>query len=257
MFNSVTPQTLPVVGRLFPRRFHLFCIGTAKSGTHSVASIFQSNFRSRHEPYSEKAIHSILKYENGSITQSDLARFVITREKLLHLEVNSSQLNFFFLDILIKHFPQAKFIFTIREPYSWLSSYINHQLGRKQVSNNWQAFRDLRFKNNLYTFSLEEEVLKENNLYPIDSYLSYWAEHNRKVINTVPTERLLILQTNQISNQLDKIAHFVNIHPNLLQKRAAHSYKAVKKFNILDKIDSQFLAEKISHHSQHLEKYFV
>ncbi|WP_420645553.1 sulfotransferase [Candidatus Leptofilum sp.] len=251
-----SPYTIPIIRQVLPRRFQLYCIGTAKSGTHSIASVFSPLFKSKHEPYSEQAIEMILDLASGKADNAKLMRFLKNKERLLNLEVNSSQLNYFFLETLVAHFPEAKFILTIREPYAWLKSYINHQLGRKEVSSNWQQFRDYRFKNPAYTFSVEDMPLNEYQLYPIDSYLSYWAKHNRDVLKLVPKERLLILRTDQISDKLDEIADFVDIDEESLRVEASHTYRAVKKFNILEQIDSEFLAERINYHCQPLVDQF-
>ncbi len=256
LYKKFSLQTIPVIGRVFPRRFQLYCVGTAKSGTHSIASIFSPQFRSRHEPYSEQAIRIILGFSEGTIEQSTMDHFVIRKERQLRLEVNSSQLNYYFLETLITHFPNAQFLLTIRDPYSWLTSYINHQLGRKKLSLNWQKFRDYRFKNSIYTFSPEETILKHYHLYPLDSYLSYWVRHNQKVIQIVPKDKLLIIRTDQISEQLDQIADFVNIDRKLVHKNASHEYRAVKSFNILEQIDTNFLAKKIAYHCQPLKDQF-
>lgn len=256
MFQRFSPRNIPLLGRAFPRRFHLYCVGTAKSGTHSIASVFSTRFRSKHEPYSEQALQTILNFSVGTIDQRAINRFIIRKEKQLHLEVNSSQLNYFFLPTLISQFPNSKFVLTIREPYSWLSSYINHQLGRGKVSSNWQKFRDYRFDNSLYTFSQQELILKKNHLYPLDSYLSYWVRHNQDVIRIVPQDRLLILRTNQISKDLDKIADFVGIKKNMLSTHTSHTYRAVAKFNILEQMNNDFVTQKIVEHCQPLKDEF-
>ena len=165
LFTKIDPQKFPLLGRFCPRRIHLYCVGTAKSGTPSIASIFSSAYRVRHEPYSEHAIETILKRAEGKITSSEANKSILLREKILNLEVNSSQLNYFFLGALAAHYPAAKFLLTIRHPYSWLSSYINHQLGRGATSENWQKFRELRFCQEEFLFSPEEWSQKNDCLF--------------------------------------------------------------------------------------------
>lgn len=187
-----------------PRKAHLYCVGTAKSGTHSIAAVFGNQLKSAHEPESEKIIDIILDLAAGCIDEQELRRYVLKRDRKLWLDVDSSQLNYFLLDKLVELFPAAKFILTIRNPYTWLDSFINHQLSHES-SENWDRLRDFRFRPDIYAHGKEELVLKEKGLYTLDGYLSYWAQHNRTVIETVPKERLLIIRTDKISECTNEI----------------------------------------------------
>jgi len=172
------------------------------------------------------------------------------------LEVNSSQLNYWVLDGLISEFPKAKFILTIRDCYSWLDSFINHSLSRP-CSDQWAKLRDLRFKRPQFKYAKQEEILIKHNLYTLDGYLSYWAEHSEEVIRTVPKERLLIIRTDEINISIEKVANYLGILSSTLNYDKAHLYKARQKFNILSKIDRKFLDEKINVHCKELmSKYF-
>ena len=50
----------------------------------------------------------------------------------------------FLLHKLVELFPTAKFVLTIRDPLSWVDSFINHQLAHS-ASEKWLAFRDWKF----------------------------------------------------------------------------------------------------------------
>jgi hypothetical protein len=146
----------------------------------------------------------------GRIDDEELRRFVIERDRRLRLDVDSSFLNIYLLDQLVELFPDAKFILTIRNPYAWLDSMVNQQLSRKR-SPKWSQLRDSVFRPDLFTHSNEELALKEEGLYTLDGYLSGWTRHNRKVIDTVPKERLLIVRTDMISESIDDFAAFAGV----------------------------------------------
>ena len=234
-----------------PRKTHLYCIGTAKSGTHSIAAIFGNQLRSAHEPESEEVIDTILNIAAGKINTQELCQYILKRDQRLWLDIDSSQLNFFLLNELVKLFPKAKFILTIRHPYPWLDSFINHQLARGG-SPKWQQLRDLRFRPDIYPHSPEEKVLKNMGLYSLDGYLSYWTNHNLTVIETVPKDRLFIVRTDKISEDTKDILEFAGTSRNKFFHNHSHTFKAKAKFNVLDKLDQKYLQLKIEEHCQEL-----
>jgi len=237
------------------RRTQLYCIGTAKSGTHSMNELLDGHLRSSHEPESEEVIELILANAAGRMNDSEVAYYLLLRDRRLSLELDSSQLNIFLLQRLVQLFPTAKFILTIRDPYSWLDSFINHQLSHS-ASDKWITMRDFRFRPDLYVHQPEETVLKDHGLYTIDGYLSYWGWHNRKAIAVVPEEQLLVVRTDQISERLDDIAEFVGLPKGRLQREKSHSFKAARKFGLLDKVDRKFIEDKIEDHCGNLVARF-
>jgi hypothetical protein len=168
------------------RRTRLYCIGTAKSGTHSIADMFCHSIRAAHEPQADALVQKILGAASGQISTEQLTHWVRARDKEMALEVDSSQLNFFLMDILLTEFPDALFVLTIRDAYSWLDSFINHVLHFNGMGPDWLRFRDFRFKAGAFTHAAEEPILKEKGLHTLDGYLSYWAMHNENVLARVP-----------------------------------------------------------------------
>ncbi|MDJ0510478.1 MAG: sulfotransferase [Crocosphaera sp.] len=237
------------------RKFQCYCVGTAKSGTHSIAAIFDDNYRSGHEKEANELINKLSKFLNSSISQKEFTKYIKKRDTRLFLELDSSSINYYLIDILIKEFSNAKFILTIRDCYSWLDSLCNHCL-TDEVSPFWHKMRDIRFASGSKTYSKEERVLEENGLYPLDNYLFYWAKHNTDVLNTIPKDKLLVLRTNEISSNLDTLAQFVGVDPNTLSLEKSHAFQARKKLHILEQIDSSFLQEKIDEHCKPLMEEF-
>ena len=230
---------------------HLFCVGTAKSGTHSIASLFEDHLRTLHEAESELVITSILDFIDGRINREQLVLLVRDRDKRLRLEVDSSQLNYFLLDILLQEFADAKFILTIRDCYSWIDSFINHQLAYKSLTI-WDRLRDLRFRPDQFQHSEEESILKEHGLYTLDGYLSYWADHNRNVLQKISSDRLFIVRTDEISRRVREMAAFAGVTESKINQEKSHAFKAAAKYNILSRIPPNFLEEKVNVHCRTL-----
>ncbi|HEX4793525.1 MAG TPA: sulfotransferase [Humisphaera sp.] len=224
------------------RRFHAFGIGAAKSGTHSIAALFGGQYASDHEAGHSAMIKATFARVTGAMTDAQADRFIRDRDKHLKLEMDSSQLHCPFLDVMVRLFPEARFILTIRDCYGFLNSVIDHQLARP-VSKSWQRLRHLRFSG--FGYSPHEKALAERGLFTIDGYLSYWFRHNQMALSHVPDDRLLIVKTKQISADIDKIAAFLGVSPQTLDTQAAHAYPAQQRYGLLAKIDPKFLQDRV------------
>jgi hypothetical protein len=217
--------------------------------------MFGDTVRSQHEPDSAQVIRKILDVSAGRISEPELKSYVRKRDKRLQLDIDSSQLNFFLLDILIHEFSDALFLLTIRDCYSWLDSFINDSL-RRDTSREWIMLRKLRFRDNVLTHPPEERALKERGLYTLDGYLSYWANHNQKVISIVPESRLLIVKTNEITKSVYRIAEFSGLSKEAIQPRRSHSFENPNKYRILRKIDQNYLEDKLQRYCAPLMSRF-
>ena len=211
--------------------------------------------RSLHEADSELVIDSIFDFIDGRIDRGQLALIIRSRDNRLQLEVDSSQLNYFLLDILLQEFEEAKFILTIRDCYSWMDSFINHQLAHRS-SPLWDRLRDLRFRPDQFQHSEEETLLKEHGLYTLDGYLSYWAAHNRNVLQRISSDRLFIVRTDEISKRAREIAAFAGVPESKINPGKSHSFKAVAKYNLLSGIPPDFLERKVHVHCRTLMDQF-
>ena len=232
---------------LVPRRIHVYCIGTPKTGTHSMAGLFEREYRAAHEPDKSIQMKALLETEGG-LTPRDKDRLVKSRDIRRWLEVNSSALNYFFLDALLEQLKQVKFIVTIREPYAWLDSLTNHYLAR---GYSWvdSRFPIWVYQPEKYKHDPEAEaILVENDLFPLDCYLAVWARFYRDLLTKIPSDRLLVVRTHEISQSLPRVAEFLGIPPETLDASRSHLYKAAADFGILEKIDRGFLEERVAHH---------
>jgi hypothetical protein len=227
------------------RRFHAYCIGTSKSGTHSIAEVFGSRYRAAHEPEYEQVIEMALAASSGEASPSQMVEFIRSRDGRLRLEMECSHPLFHFLDILVEEFAEAKFILTIRDCYSWLDSQINNQLSYIENAH-WKDFGEFKYQGEATQHAKEEQVFARFGLYTLDGYLSAWAAHNSKVLATVPQDRLLVVRTQDIAKDLVRIADFLGVPATDLDPSGAHSFKGDKKFGLLSRLDEQYLEERVN-----------
>ena len=238
-----------------PRRFHAYCVGTSKSGTTSLADMLSASYRAAHEPEPVALIEKILDAAAGAICGDELEQYMKERDGLLRLEFESSQLLLYVIDILCNTFPHAKFILTLRDCYSWLDSVTNHELTRA-INPAWRRMAEHRFRGHELTHSAAEQVLADRGLYTIEGYLSYWAEHNRTVLQRVPSERLLVVRTEEIRHRIAEIADFLGIPPDTVDPSASHTNKAVARTNILQQIDPDLIEQQVAEHCADLMKEY-
>lgn len=229
-----------------------------KSGTHSIASIFARKLRSAHEPEARRLRILILKWARSECDASDVGKYVKSKDKRLRLHVDSSNLNFFLLRFLLDEFPEAKFVLTIRHPYDWLRSLVNHRLTRGYGDQHWVEIHKIRFREDFYSHSEEERPLKEHSLQTLDGYFSYWSYHNSTVLRFVPPDRLFIVRTDKITQSIPALGEFVGckISPDELDDTEVHAFKAKKQYHLLESIEPKFVHLKMHYHCHELMNRF-
>jgi len=255
------PMRGSVIHRLiFPRRFHTLCVGTPKSGTHSIANLFNANYRAAHEPDSLDFIRYFLKENHQN---SNFNQFLKERDRRLWLEMEASHYLVVVIDKIVKEFPDIKIILTIRDCYSWVNSQINQMLRtpRSPSTEYWFDLRNYYFNNFPAKFHAEEKSLSHlKNVYPLDNLFAFWHQHNSHVLKTVPKERLLILRTNELHTKKTQaqLSSFLEIKPeSLLINQRAFSGRAPKyQFDLFSEVEHEFIEATAQRHCTTLMKKF-
>ncbi len=239
-----------------PRRFHAFGVGMPKSGTHSLEAIFEG-YRKWHEPRLVRFMNIARRRSEGDLTDTQAREVIRGLDRRMWLELNSSWVNYFLLEILVDEYPQAKFIFTIRDCYSWLDSILNELLGVDHGEYESQFQRWYGDSLTRESHKDGEKVLEEHGFWPLDGWFRFWNEHNTGVLNLVPSDRLLIVRTPEIRQNIPRIADFLDIPVDTLDASRSHEHKAAKKFGLLSRIDEECLSEGVDKHCKDLmERFF-
>src|SRR4051812_41193175 len=79
-----------LIGARKARRAQVFCVGTAKSGTHSIASMFSRNVRKGHEKEALDFIDAFFHWHEGRMTEREYRDWLAARDREMALEVDSS-----------------------------------------------------------------------------------------------------------------------------------------------------------------------
>lgn len=244
-------------GRLRDRRTHAFCVGTAKSGTHSIASLLSGSLRTAHEPHAMMLINALKGASFYSVPPARCERLLKRRDRILGLELESSHLLGPFVSALVDIFPEARFVLPIRDCFSWLDSMINQQIRKGHVEDRkWDAVWDFCFQADRFRHPPEERFLQNAGLHTLDGYLSYWSRHNRQVLETVPTERLFVLRTDDIGPRAGELAAFLGIPTSWVDPVRSHTYRRSSDNRLLDGLDRTYLADRCDAHCGELMKRF-
>jgi len=244
-----------ILGPSRVRRVQLYGVGIGKSGTHSIAKMFSHRVRVRHEPQAPQLIDKVIDWRSGRISEQEMTRWLRARDRELALEVDASGINFQILDLLLREFPNARFVLSIRDCYSWTNSRMNGDL-HPPTSGAWFKWAKFVYGNGPFVHAPEEQFLKNKGLHPLDTYFSSWAARNSRVLAMVPPERLFVVRTDQIQARAFDLADFAGLPHRVIRLHRTHEFRNPRKFPILREIDRAFLERKVEQHCRPLMTQF-
>lgn len=248
---------IPGYRLIHPRRCQVFGIGSPKTGTHSLTSLFERNFRALHEAEVKLEIELFLRRHEGLCRPGEIRQWFIDRSHRLWLDCDVSHLHGFFAADIAEAIPEAKFILTLREPRSWLDSTFNQTLGRP-VGGYWAKLRSAVYGEKSDHYPEQERSLQGLGLYTISQYLDLWAERIEHVASAIGQERLLILKTHELEQSADRVADFCGVDRQQLSAKEAHRFPAAKKTGALDGIDKDYVEDLIYQRcGTLLQRYFT
>jgi hypothetical protein len=217
--------------------------------------MFHRNYRTAHEPEAESLIDVIVAELEGRMTGPEVAAWLRRRDRRLWLEMDSSGLNGAVIGHLAGLFPEARFVLTIRDCYTWLDSLLNHHLTR-DTTDSWRKLRDARYPPAERVYSRSEEVLRANGLYPVGAYLKQWASHNRTVLDAVPADRLLVVRTDRIGVSGGRLAAFLGLPAGTIDGGQAHLFRRTAEAGMLARVDPALIEERVAEHCGQLMKIY-
>lgn len=229
---------------LRPRRFHLYCLGAPRTGTTSMAELFRKNYRAEHEPGMPELVRAIEAKIEGRLDHASALAFVEEHDRQLRLEFESSHPMATFAPALVEAFPEARFIVTIRDCYSWLDSMIDQHLSSFSDPNlpeYWPRLNELYHGERGASTTGDEDPLRSRGLYSLEGYLAYWGDHYTKIFQAIPPDRLLTVRTDRMSSDVDRIAAFAGVAPETLDVERRHSHRSSKKHRLVEALNQDLL----------------
>jgi hypothetical protein len=222
---------------LRPRRLDVCCCGLSKTGTHSMAGLFE-NYRSLHHPDGDVRLPLAIAYLEGEVGVPGVRDVLRRRDRQLWLEMESSSLAGILIDGFAEACPRKKFILTLRDVFSWCDSWIDHNINQPPAeSSPWAALDRVRLRVAEFTPTRFDAPLTQRGLPPLACYFQLWAGHNERVLAAVPADRLLVVETRRISASMPEIAAWAGVPPDTLCADRNWIFAAPKKHRVLATLD--------------------
>ena len=138
--------------------------------------------------------------------------------------MDSASFHHLYLDFLVAEHPSAKFIMIIRSPYEWANSYLKMIMGWRQrltadggLLPQWmEDYGVMLFGDFSWEWVASRATLDRRAELLADALIRHWADASRRALALLPTERSLIVRTEELSQSRERIARFVGVAPDAL-----------------------------------------
>jgi hypothetical protein len=234
--------------RAMPRRTRLYGVGAPRTGTHSLAAIFDRSVRARHEPELRFVAQLVLAHHRGELPFDELRRVLRTRDERLRLDVDASHANVFLVAALLAEFADARFVLTIRDCFSWTDSAMNHVLNSRRGSAADRQYLDFWLAPGARSYSKHDAFLRDRDLPSVDGWFATWARHNMHVLESVPPDRLLVVRTHELAMEQERIATFAGLPASCIARTFRTRGAARAKHDVLAAIDPTYVADRAAAH---------
>lgn len=239
------------------RRLHLYSVGAAKSGTTTVARMFR-DYRAAHDLDAERFVPVSAAVLTGQYARdSRQVRFALRRRSArFHLEVDSASFLNPVAGALASVFPNARFVLTLRDCFSWLDSCVewDHKYPAHSPTM-WTPLGRALFEHSPLAFAPEEAALRDAGVESVASYLRVWTMQNTTVLDRVPSERLLVVRTEDLSDAADTLARFTGVPVGTVHP--AHANANDNRSGLLAEVPREFIVDRAREHcAAVMEKYW-
>lgn len=243
-----------------PRPAQIIGLGTAKSGTYSIANLFAKHYQALHETPKFPLLGHVLDYLEGRTPRPEFIDILRDHDRRWQPTVNVAN---FFGDVageIVEAFPDARFIITIRDCYTWLCSRMSQSLvlhsrvGRAPKLRLFCQLQDRRFGGrDEADYPPEESAIRDAGLPPIEAVLRHWAQFNERILAAVPEDRRLVIRTRDIRASIPQIADLAGVPVESLDAGSAHSHKSAgKPFELWELVDHAHIERLADRHCSEL-----
>ena len=226
------PASLP------PRRFHLIGVGLPKTGTTSLAYLFQP-FRWGAEFLFAESIERLIAWRGGGLDRDGIRRWLALRAEAGALELDSASFNHYFLDILIELHPAARFVYTRRDAVSWADSFLNMMLRQNTYLRGhpwpeWQLALGRLMAPSFHPGQFVSPAHLYFSLRPLaEELLGFYARETARIEAALPPERSLVIDTEGLSTKLDSLAELAGVPRSALNAAGSHENRGQAKIPLM------------------------
>ena len=226
------PASLPT------RRFHLIGVGLPKTGTTSLAHLFQP-FRWGDEFLFAETVEHLIACRAGRLDRDTMRRWLALRAEAGALELDSASFNHYFLDILVDMHPAARFVYTRRDAVSWADSFLNMVLrhGMHLRGQRWPEWQVELGRLMAPSFDPGQFTSLEHLRFALrplaEELLGFYARETARIEAALPPERSLVIPTDGLSRSLDTLAAFAGLPRSALNEAGSHANRGHGKIPLV------------------------
>lgn len=216
----------------------VYFIGLPKTASLSLAQMIQ-NSSDVHEFWFGKTIIKLYKYSKNEITKNDLIFFLEERERAKTYRYDISTFNYKYYTFLLERNPDSLFLLPLRDPYSWINSFLNHirhHLNEEGSSDWFDDSIKYYFNENFSTNDfLTNELISENIEELIKLLCKEWNNHILTLFLNIPkTGQTLIYRYSLLADDLNFITDFLGLKIEDLSLKNRFENVGTNKFDFLN-----------------------
>jgi hypothetical protein len=219
----------------------MYGVGNGKSGTSTLAAMFGA-YRARHEcdRLRIRAMAARVLAGELALDSSEVRRAFRKRSVRYNLEADVAGNLSLFAGPVAKLYPDARFVLLMRDCFSWLDSRIEHVL--RLPHDDITPFHANRFARYSDVHDPVEAPLQDAGVRPIASYLRSWVEISQGVLDAVPSDRLLVIRTEDLDTSGPALGRLLGIDPSTI--RRVHGNHHPVRAGLLARIPQQHVVEQ-------------
>jgi hypothetical protein len=236
------------------RRFRLINASLPKTGSTSIAGLFSRNFRAVHEFLIDEAAAVIYDYCRGHLDAAALRRFVLDRDAAGGLEVDSATFNHWYAEILVAQYADARFLLLFREPSAWVESGFGQAWHESRQAHSegravhlWTFYFGKLMAGPDFDIALLESVEALRPALPamVEHGLRFWRRSHERLLEILPPERRLLVDTAELSSCLPQLAAFAGVAVADLDQSSDHLRQREESDALLSSLDPVWFANVV------------
>lgn len=226
-------------------------VGPLSAGSTTLYRLFR-RYHAIHECFPNGVIERAEAARRGTLPEAAVVEYLGSRDEVLgRPDIVSSFENLFVLPQLASAFPQAHFLLTVRDVFSWL----DHTL-------RWIVWHNTRFGEShigllpgFRLCTISHEQFQSSGPVIVSVLLRYWRDSWHVMEEDCPPERSLLLQTHTILERRSEIARFLCIPPESLEIEAANQFKTYPPEPAIDRAWREWIPDLIDEETRALMRH--
>jgi hypothetical protein len=217
------------------------------------------NHRSEHHPDAHTRLELAMAYLKGEVNAASATEVLRRRDRLLGLEMESSTLAGTLIEPMVAACPEKKFILTMRDVYSWCDSWLDHNINDPPAPSSLFGQLDLiRLRVTDFAPTRYDAPLVERGFPSLACYFQLWTSHNTRVLEAVPSTRLLVVKTGEIRDRIPDIARWVGVAPGDAPSGSVLAVRGAEEARAAGVLDRSYVRETAERYCGDLmRRYFA